>query len=243
MILFASERDENSAGIQTMCERPYLSIKAVAGEILGSIDGLKVVDIGAGTGRVTRELASLGARVFGVEPNASRVELAEAEGGGARYVVAPAEATGLESGEFDVSLFSFSLHHVADMEVAVREACRLTRFNGRVVVIEPEAPDPTYPAMHFIDDESAAYAQAQAALGNAAMSGIIEHVRTVRFASKYRVETPADMLNDLVSVDGDRQLSDADRPAFEAAFSAALKRDQAGGYMPHWSRADLFLRK
>ena len=226
-----------------MCERPYLNFNAVVENVLGNMDGLKVVDIGAGTGRVTRKLASLGACVFGVEPNASHVETAEAEGGGARYVLAPAEATGLESGEFDVTLFSYSLHHVADMEAAIREACRLTRMNGRIAVLEPEAPDPAYPAMRFIDDERAVYAQAQTALGDAAASGLLEHVRTVRFASKYRVETPTDMLNDLVSVDGDRKLADADRPAFEAAFSATLKRDQVGGYIPQWSRADLFLRK
>ena len=88
-----------------MCERPNLNVKAVVKKLLGDVSGLKMADIGAGTGRVTRQLASLGARVSGVEPNASLVELAEAAGGGAEYVVAPAEATGLESGEFDVSLF------------------------------------------------------------------------------------------------------------------------------------------
>ena len=226
-----------------MCERPYLNVKAVAGKLLGDIRGLKIADIGAGTGRVTRQLASLGARVFGVDPNASLVDLAEAAGGGAEYVVAPAEATGLESGEFDVSLFSFSLHHVADMEAAIREACRLTRVNGRVVIIEPEAPDPIHPVMRFIDDESAVYDQAQAALGDATSSRILEHVRIVRFASKYRVETPIDLINDMLSVDGRRKLADADKPAFETAFSAALKQDEVGGYIPCWSRADLFLRK
>ena len=226
-----------------MCERPNLNVKAVVKKLLGDVSGLKIADIGAGTGRVTRQLASLGARVFGVEPNASLVELAEAAGGGAEYVVAPAEATGLESGEFDVSLFSFSLHHVADMEAAIREACRLTRVNGRVVVIEPEAPDPIHPVMRFIDDESAVYDQAQAALSDAISSKILEHVRTVRFASKYRVETPIDLINEMVSVDGRRKLADADKPAFETAFSAALKQDEVGGYIPCWSRADLFSRK
>ena len=226
-----------------MCERPNLNVKAVAKKLLGDISGLKIVDIGAGTGRVTRQLASLGARVFGVEPNASLVELAEAAGGGAEYLVASAEATGLESGEFDVSLFSFSLHHVADMEAAIREACRLTRVDGRVVVIEPEAPDPIHPVVRFIDNESAVYDQAQAALNDATSSKILEHVRTVRFASKYRVETPADLINDMLSVDRGRKLADVDMPAFEAAFSAAVKQDEVGRYIPCWSRADLFSQK
>ena len=34
-----------------------------------------------------------------------------------------------------------------------------------------------------------------------------------------------------------------DMPAFETAFSAALKQDEVGGYIPCWSRADLFSRK
>ena len=227
----------------TMSDRPYLKFKAVAGRLLGDIGGLKIVDIGAGNGRITRQLASLGARVYGVEPNASLVESAVAEDDGVQYVVAPAEATGLKTGEFDVSLFSFSLHHVADMEAAIHEACRLTRVNGRIVVVEPEAPDPIHPVMRFIDDESAVYDQAQAALSDAVSEVLLEHLRTLRFASRYRVETPADLVNDMVSVDERRKLADADRQTFGSAFSAALKHDQVGGYIPCWSRADLFSRK
>ena len=181
--------------------------------------------------------------MYGVEPNPSLVESAEAKGEGAQYVVAPAEATGLESGVFDVSLFSFSLHHVANMKTAIREACRLTRVNGRIVVVEPEAPDPIHPVMRFIDDESAVYDQAQAALTDAVSEGLLEHLRTLRFASRYRVEAPADLVNEMVSVYGRRKLAHADKQAFESAFSAALKQDQVGGYIPCWSRADMFLRK
>lgn len=224
-------------------ERLFLETEAVARDVLGDIRGLKLVDIGAGSGRIARKLQALGAQVTGVEPNAVFVKKAEALGGVSRFVNATAEETGLEDGEFDVSFFSLSLHHVADKPAAVREAHRLTRTGGRILVIEPIAPDPSYPVMRFLDDESAVYAEAQAALNDAVSSALLRHDRTLDFASKYRVETPDEMIADVLSVDSGRSpLPEADRPAYEAAFEAAQERDQDGGYIPYWSRADLFLR-
>jgi len=224
-------------------ERPFLETESVIQDVLGDIGGLTLVDIGAGSGRVARKLQALGAQVTGIEPNPIFVQKAEAQGGVTRFVNAPAEETGLDDGEFDVAFFSLSLHHAAHKKAAVDEACRLTRAGGRVLVIEPVAPDPSYPVMRFLDDESAVYAEAQAALNEASSSGLIEHIRTLNFASKYRVETPDDMIADVLSVDSRRPpLAEAERPAFEAAFFAAHERDQDGGYLPYWSRADLFLR-
>ncbi len=224
-------------------DRPeFLDFEEVIARSLGSIAGLEAVDIGAGSGRVTRRLAALGADVVGVEPNAEQVAKAEAEGGGARYLVATAEATGLDEGAFDLALFSLSLHHIPDMPAAIREARRLARAGGRIAVIEPIAPDPIYPTMRFIDDESAVYAEAQAALAAAVSAGALRHERTLRFAAKYRVETPDEMVADLVTVDSGRRLAEADRAPFEAAFAAAQERDEEGGFIPYWSRMDVYAR-
>lgn len=225
-----------------MSDRPFLETETVVSKLLGDIGGLKVVDIGAGTGEVTRKLDVLGACVTGVEPNAEALKVAQSDGEEIRYVEAVAEATGLETEEFDVSLFSFSLHHTDDMNTAVQEACRLTRSGGRILVIEPEASDPIYPVMRFIDDESAVYAEAQKALDHATATGPLERIRTLHFASKYRTDSPAGMLHDLIRVDADRRLAENDRAAFEEAFFSAHQRDSSGGYIPYWSRADLFSR-
>lgn len=64
--------------------------------------GQRVVDLGTGTGLVARPLAARGARVVGVDIAPGQVawaqELADQAGLDARFAVASAEATGLESG-------------------------------------------------------------------------------------------------------------------------------------------------
>lgn len=223
--------------------REFLNFATVVERMLGDLTGLKVVDIGSGTGPVTRRLAQFGADVVGVEPNADVVAMAEAKGGGPAYVTAPAEATGLGDGAFDLAFFSNSLHHVPDMAAGLREACRITRAGGRIAVMEPEAPDPFFPIMRHIDDESAVYTQAQAALADAVSAGLLRRTGNLHYAAKYRVASLQAMLENLITVDSGRSLADDDRPAAEAAFADAFVPDEKGGYIPTWSRLDVFERQ
>jgi ubiquinone/menaquinone biosynthesis C-methylase UbiE len=225
-----------------MSDRDFLPFDFVIDRTLGDIAGLAIADIGCGAGTVTRKLAGQGADLVGVEPNAAQVEKAEALGGGPRYVVAPGEATGLESGAFDVVLFSRSLHHAEDMDAALREACRILKPGGRIAVLEPDPEGPFTPVMAYVDDETAVYAQAQAALDAAVDDGRLERGPALRYATKYRVADVSAMLADLITVDSGRTLAEADRGAFEAAFSAAHIPDEKGGYIPDWSRMDVFTR-
>lgn len=225
-----------------MSDPEYLELDALLHRTLGALNGLDAADIGAGSGRVTRSLAALGANAVGVEPNADQAAQAQAEGGGPTYVAAPAEATGLAAQAFDLVVFSLSLHHLGDMAAGLREACRLTRPGGRVAVIEPVAPDPIHPVMRFIDDESAVYAAAQAALEDAVAEGALRRELTLRFASKYRIADADAMIADVIAIDSRRSLADADAPAFRAAFAAAHRTDDEGGYLPYWARIDVFAR-
>lgn len=222
-------------------EYPFMSFESMVDQVIGSVDQLEVVDLGAGSGRVTRQFAALGAHMTGVEPNEGQVEIANRQGNGERYIVGSAEATGLPDDSCDMAMFSLSLHHVPNMSAGVAEARRITRPGGHVLVIEPVAPDPFYPVLKYVDDESAVYQEAQQALATAVASGDLEHVRTVRFGDKQRVDTVESLIDELVTIDNGRSLADADRPAFEQAFDAAVMVDAEGRYIPYWSRADLYL--
>ncbi|MEJ8573810.1 class I SAM-dependent methyltransferase [Microbaculum marinum] len=228
-------------------DREFLPFDTVLARALGDLAGLAVADIGCGSGAVTRRLARLGAEVTGVEPNAAQVAVAEEKGAEEkgsrpRYVVAPAEATGLEPESFDLALFSRSLHHAGDMAAALAEARRIVRPGGRIAVLEPEAAGPFHPVMAFVDDEAPVYAQAQAALDAAVAAGDLTRAASLRFATKCRARDAEAMLADLITVDNGRSLADADRPAFEAAFAAALVPDDKGGHIPDFSRIDVFTR-
>ena len=97
------------------------------------------------------------------------------------------EATGLDSQSLDVVLFSRSLHHAQDMDAALREACRILKPGGRIAVLEPDPDGPFTPVMRYVDDETAVYAQAQAALDAAVAAGLLERGPALRYATKYRV--------------------------------------------------------
>lgn len=218
---------------------PFLTFEAALGQAVGDIAGLRVADIGAGSGEVSRQLAKLGADVTGIEPQERALHAAMRAGGGASYAQGGAEATGMQGAVFDLVVFSRSLHHCGNMDAALREACRLLRPSGRILVLEPVSPDPFWPVIRLIDDESDVHRRAIAAMDALDASG--RAVRTGRLAFASRV--PATSLDETVarilSVDPRRRLDPAQRPALAEAFETACAEDDRGRYIPHWNRIDV----
>ena len=91
--------------------------------------GTTVVDLGAGTGKLTRSLVPTGARLVAVEPLAGmRSELARAVPA-ARVVAAPAEALPLAGGVADAVVAAQAFHWFSGAE-AVAEIHRVLRPGG-----------------------------------------------------------------------------------------------------------------
>jgi SAM-dependent methyltransferase len=90
----------------------------------GDLAGLRVLDLGAGTGKLTAQLAALGADVTAVEPDASM--LAELRRGlpGVRALGGTAEAIPLPDASVDAVVCGQSMHWF-DMSRAVPEIARV----------------------------------------------------------------------------------------------------------------------
>ena len=107
-----------------------------------------VLDLGAGTGAATRAIRQRGAHAvaldasFGMLAQGSRDEPA---------CVADAYALPFNDGVFDAVVAAFSLNHVADPAVALREAARVTRPTGTIVA-SAYATDDDHPAKRAVDD-------------------------------------------------------------------------------------------
>ncbi|WP_426756500.1 class I SAM-dependent methyltransferase [Myxococcus sp. Y35] len=99
--------------------------------------GLRVVDLGTGTGTVARGLAQRGARVTGLDISAEMLDAARELATEAKLRIdfrrARAEDTGLPSGAFDL-VVAGQCWHWFDRPAAAREAIRLLVPGGRLVI-------------------------------------------------------------------------------------------------------------
>jgi ubiquinone/menaquinone biosynthesis C-methylase UbiE len=124
---------------------------------VGSVEGMRIIDIGCGEGQLTRALAKLGAHVAGYDPFIAETEPVAHGVGTYRLAKASADAIPEPDGAADLVLFVFSLHHVpgAKLKGALAEARRLLRPSGRLYVAEPLAQGPHQYVMELFHDETA----------------------------------------------------------------------------------------
>ena len=102
--------------------------------------GMRILDLGAGTGTSSEPLADAGADV--VPADFSEGMLAEGRRRRPDMPFTHADAMDLpfEDASFDVTTISFALRNVADPAMALREMARVTRPGGRLVLCEFSSP-------------------------------------------------------------------------------------------------------
>jgi SAM-dependent methyltransferase len=134
-------RDPNARG-------PYTSFAEVAGAYergrptyaedavrwLAGDEPHDVVDLGAGTGKLTRALVALGHRVTAIEPLPEMLELLPATAPGAFAVLGNAEIIPLPDASADV-VTSAQAFHWFDHAVALPEMARVLRPGGRLAIV------------------------------------------------------------------------------------------------------------
>ena len=96
-------------------------------------DGPRVLDIGCGEGRFCRLVSELSLDVTGVDPTEELLVVAREKGGGT-YVNARAEELPFWDNEFDLVVFYLSLIDIAGLLQAIREATRVLKPGGHVLV-------------------------------------------------------------------------------------------------------------
>lgn len=108
-------------------------------EVCGDVAGLEVLDLGCGNGYLSRELASRGARVVGIDLSPEMIRLAEereaASPLGIRYELMDALVVGerFEAGQFDLVTACMSLQDMPDIPGVIAAANRVLRAGGRFV--------------------------------------------------------------------------------------------------------------
>jgi len=108
-------------------------------ELIGDVNGRRILDLGCGEGGYSRELVARGARVMAVDGSSRLVEVARQRAAAAEqameFLVANANSLEpIKSGAFDLVLASMVLMDVEDPEGAVREAWRVLLPGGQLLM-------------------------------------------------------------------------------------------------------------
>jgi ubiquinone/menaquinone biosynthesis C-methylase UbiE len=112
----------------------------------------RVLEIGCGDGSRLQHLSTRhGFEVYGVDPSAAAVACAIERGVDAKQ--ATADALPFPDSSFDVVVFGFCLYLCDDEDLfqIAREADRVTRQSGWLLVLDFEAPSPVYRPYHHAD--------------------------------------------------------------------------------------------
>jgi len=104
-------------------------------ERLGPLKGLRVVDVGCGTGRWADYASAQGAMAIGVDACEEMLRVALRKPSIAhRLILAEASHLPIRDSTADLALCSFALSYLSHPALALSEMSRITRPGGRVVV-------------------------------------------------------------------------------------------------------------
>jgi demethylmenaquinone methyltransferase / 2-methoxy-6-polyprenyl-1,4-benzoquinol methylase len=102
--------------------------------------GERCLDLAAGTGVSTEELARSGAFVVGADLSLGMLQVGHAVRPTVPLLAGDALALPFADATFDAVTVSFGLRNIVDTSAALREMARVTRAGGRLVVCEFSAP-------------------------------------------------------------------------------------------------------
>jgi ubiquinone/menaquinone biosynthesis C-methylase UbiE len=98
--------------------------------------GERVLEVGCGSGHLTKRLAERGVDIVGIDPNPN----AGVVGGTDRILCMSAESLDFPDGEFDAVVAVHAIEHIPPLEAAMAEMARVLRPGGRALFIYPAEP-------------------------------------------------------------------------------------------------------
>ncbi|HTD58911.1 MAG TPA: class I SAM-dependent methyltransferase [Solirubrobacteraceae bacterium] len=150
------ERLDTPAGLLTLdtnsvlaADRGRLLLRLLAEEGAGSVEGRRVLDVGAGFGALALYYAHLGAEVVTVDPNEQRmsvaVEIAKRHGLALSAIAGHAQSLPFPDESFDLALANNSLCYIVDARehrMALGEIGRILRPGGWFAMRNPNRLHP-----------------------------------------------------------------------------------------------------
>ena len=114
--------------------------RRVVTSIIAPKPGMKILDIAAGTGSSSRPLVDKGAEVTALDFSYGMIEQGRKQNKNINFVQGDALKLPFEDNSFDVTTISFGLRNTSNTDKALKEALRVTKDGGRIVVAEFSHP-------------------------------------------------------------------------------------------------------
>ena len=148
-------------------------------EQFADLRGKTVLEIGCGDGRVSGKLAGKAGRYTAIDPDSQSIEKARSRIDNADLRVGSGERLAFDNASFDAILFTLSLHH-QDSRLALAEAHRALKSDGRLVIVEPAIGGEVQSFFDIFRDETDALANSLKAIEESDFTAIrSETFRTV----------------------------------------------------------------
>ena len=110
-------------------------------DLSGIGPGVSVLDVGCGTGRFCAFAGGRGAAVHGIDVDAARLEQALQRLPGADLRLGLLEDLPWPDATFDVVTGFNAFQYALDIELALAQACRVTRPGGRIAICKWDRPE------------------------------------------------------------------------------------------------------
>lgn len=114
--------------------------RRVVTAIISPKAGMKILDIAAGTGSSSKPLVDKGADVIALDFSEGMLEAGRKRHKNIKFQQGDALKLPFDENTFDVTTISFGLRNTSDTTAALKEALRVTKKSGRIVVCEFSHP-------------------------------------------------------------------------------------------------------
>ncbi len=211
---------------------------------VAELDGLDVLDVGAGQGAFVSALCTKGARAVGVEIDHNAVDRAKAALG-CDIRLGKAEDLPFGPASFDLLTYIFSFHHIPEAahDAALAEAVRVLRPDGRIFVAEPMLEGDMTKIVAAIDDETTVRTAALNSLSTLPRKLGLRCTHLPEYTMTRHYTSFDDLLANLVAVDPARRerverLENRDRMQHE--FEQCCRQTKKGFAVDQQVRCMLF---
>ena len=137
-----------------------------------------ILEIGCGNGRISSLLSVESGSLIAVDPDEKMIRKAKTHISGVDFRIGSGEKLNFPDSFFDLVIFTLSLHH-QNSQKAIREAARVLKTGGRILVIEPVVEGEIEQVFAFLHNENNEKRDAQKSIIDSGLSIVDSEIFTV----------------------------------------------------------------